>query len=145
MREEYIQLVQTKEAYKAENEEMARLLRAHGIPFHSQIEQRPNQGPSTSQIEQSPNQGPSTYGSSPFGSVSGISSSLPQTLETSPSRTTLSAHSPSGLAMLSPGVSNGFAVSPNVKKPTPDQSMKNLTGQEHKMNFDQESLKLILA
>lgn len=132
MREEYIELVQTKEAYRAENEEMARLLRAHGIPFQSQI-------------GQSPNQGPSTYGNSPFGSVSGVSSSHPQTLGASPSGTTLSAHSPSGLAMLSPSAHNGFAVPLDVKKPSPDQSMKNLTGQERKLNFDQESLKLILA
>ncbi|KAL9607883.1 MAG: hypothetical protein Q9167_007246 [Letrouitia subvulpina] len=132
MREEYIELVQTKEAYRAENEEMANLLRAHGIPFQSQIEQ--------SQI-----QGPSFYGSSPFGSGSGVSSSRPQTLETSPSGTTLSPRSPSGLAIMSPGAPNGFAISPDVKKPSPNQSMKNLTIQDRKLNFDQEALNLILT
>ena len=132
MRDAYIHLVKTKESYRAENQEMARLLRAHGIPYQTQDEWSNNQEPS------------STERSTSYGSNSIFSGTRSQTLGASPSGTSLSAHSPSGNVNLSPYSPIGTAISSDTK-PSSTENVKALVSQERKLNHDQIAVNLILA
>ncbi|KAL8737924.1 MAG: hypothetical protein Q9181_001229 [Wetmoreana brouardii] len=90
-KEAYLQLVREKEELKHENQEMAQLLRANGIPYQSSYLQKP-----------SPSQNGSTYTGSSVGSISGRSSTRAQTVEGSPFQASTSLNSPNGAAKRSP-------------------------------------------
>ncbi|KAL8947896.1 MAG: hypothetical protein Q9222_005871 [Ikaeria aurantiellina] len=87
----YFALVREKEGLQQENQEMAQLLRAHGIPYQSNIIRK-----------QSMSRTGSSFTGSSGGSISGASSSRAQTVEGSPFQPSLTLSSSNGTMRRSP-------------------------------------------
>ena len=118
-RDTYFEMVREREQLKHENNEMAQLLRSHGIQYQSSYIRKP----STSQHS-------SFYSGSPGGSFSGPSLSRTHTIEGSPFQGSISVPSPNGpmrRSPHSPGRSMGFPTpSPvNTSSTGPGQSPTN--------------------
>ncbi|KAL8934737.1 MAG: hypothetical protein Q9216_005755 [Gyalolechia sp. 2 TL-2023] len=84
-RDIYFEMVREQEQLQHENQEMAQLLRAHGIPYQSSFVRKP-----------SISQHSSFYSGSPAESFSGMSMSRTQTMEESPFQASMSVPSPNG-------------------------------------------------
>lgn len=118
-KEAYVQLVREKEELKHENQEMAQLLQAHGIPYQNSYIRKL----STTQSENA------FMGSSTAGSVSGASGSRAPTANGSPFQGSKPLNSPNGGSRRpphSPGASLGLqASSPIHTSSTASQSPSN--------------------
>ncbi|KAL9003512.1 MAG: hypothetical protein Q9188_003617 [Gyalolechia gomerana] len=104
-RDTYFEMVREQEQLQHENQEMAQLLRAHGIPYQSSYARKP----STSQHS-------SFYSGSPADSFSGMSMSRTQTMEGSPFQASMSVPSPNG-AVLRSSHSPGKPMGPPQPSP----------------------------
>ncbi|KAL8714390.1 MAG: hypothetical protein Q9220_001723 [cf. Caloplaca sp. 1 TL-2023] len=99
----YFAVVREKEGLQEENQEMAQLLRAHGIPYQSNIIRK-----------QSMSRTGSSFTGSSGGSISGASSSRAQTVDGSPFQPSLTLNGSNGTMRRSPhspGRSMGFPAS----------------------------------
>ncbi|KAL8866450.1 MAG: hypothetical protein Q9174_006296 [Haloplaca sp. 1 TL-2023] len=120
-KEAYLQVVREKDDLKHENQEMAQLLQAHGIPYQRSFVRK-----------HSMSQNGSTYAGSSTGSLSANSSSRAQTLDGSPYQTGLSlnGHNATGkLSPHSPANPNNYPPYSPVKAPSPaSHSAMDLSG-----------------
>ncbi|KAL9597850.1 MAG: hypothetical protein Q9219_004871 [cf. Caloplaca sp. 3 TL-2023] len=124
-RDTYFEMVREQEQLKHENQEMAQLLRAHGIPYQSSYIRKP-----------SISQQSSFHSTSPADSFSGTSMSRTQTADGSPFQSSISAPSPNGLMRRSPhspGTTVGFPT------PSPGNTSGGLPAQSPTTSFEHPS------
>lgn len=105
-RDTYFEMVREQEQLLHENQEMAQLLRAHGIPYQSSYVRKPSMS-----------QHSSFYSASPVDSFSGTPLSRTQTVDGSPFQASMSIPSPNGAGRQS-SHSPGKSMGPPHPSPT---------------------------